>query len=164
MVSVSDRHGKRVRGVGAADLYARKQSLDHRVDLRFFGAADSDHRLLHQARGIFADLEAAPGSREQDHAPGLAELQARLRIVVEKHFFNGRRGGPMGLDHFAERQIQPKQAIGERLLGIGSDLAVGEMAQPVAFGPDQAPTGASEARIEADDDQPSRSRTSSETS
>ena len=116
------------------------------------GAADPDHRLLDQPRRIFADLEAAPRGGEQHDAARLAELQRRLRIFVEEHFLD--RGGRRADGRRGRRRAPPSsadQAGGQRRLGIGADLAVGDVAQPVALGRDHAPAGAAEARIEADD-------------
>ena len=50
-----DRHRQRVGGVGARDLHAGEEALDHCVDLRFLGIAGADDRFLDQSRGIFAD-------------------------------------------------------------------------------------------------------------
>ncbi len=164
MVSVSDGHCERIGGIRTADLHPRKQTLDHRMNLSLFRTADPDHRFLHQSRRIFADHKSAPGRCEQDDATRMAELEARLRIVVEKDFLNRRGRRPMSLDYLAKRLIEAEKPVGQSLLGVGSHLAVGEMTEAIAFGPDQAPTGAAEARVKADDDQLRRSRTSSETS
>jgi hypothetical protein len=66
--------------------------------------------------------------------------------------------------HLGQAVAEIEKTGGERGLGIGPDLAVGDMAQPVSLGRDDAPAGASKPRIEADDDQESRSNTASETS
>jgi hypothetical protein len=56
------------------------------------------------------------------------------------------------------------QAHGQVRLGIGPDLSVGDMAQAVAFRRDDAPAGAAESGIKADQDQAIFSITSSGTS
>ena len=78
---VGDRNGQRVGGIRAGDLYPRQQSLDHRMDLRLFGAPGPDHRFLDQAGGIFADIETSPRGDHQCDASCLAQLQGRLRRV-----------------------------------------------------------------------------------
>ena len=67
-------------------------------------------------------------------------------------------------EDFGERPFERDQALGERLLRVGPDLAVGDVAQPVTLGADHAPAGAAQARVEANQDQPSFSITSSGTS
>ena len=63
MVGVGDRHGERVGGVGAGDLHAGEEALDHRVDLRFLGIAGADDGFLDQPRGIFADRDSRRARR-----------------------------------------------------------------------------------------------------
>jgi hypothetical protein len=70
----------------------------------------------------------------------------------------------MGREDLTQSVVQTHQALRQRLLGIGPDLAVGDVAQPVAFGGDDTPAGAAKPGIEADQDQASFSITSSETS
>ena len=82
MVGVGDGDSERVGGVGAGDLHARQQPLDHGMDLRLLGAAGPDHRLLDQPGGIFADADPRLRGGEQDDAARLAELQRRAGIDV----------------------------------------------------------------------------------
>jgi hypothetical protein len=70
----------------------------------------------------------------------------------------------MLFDDFTERLIEPDQPVRQGQLRIGTDLPVGDMTETIALGPDHAPACAAKARIEADNDQASRSITSSETS
>jgi hypothetical protein len=62
-------------------------------------------------------------------------------------------------EHRSEGMVEDHQTIGQRHLGVGPDLPVGDMAQPVAVRPDDAPTGAAKPGVEADQDQPSFSIT-----
>jgi hypothetical protein len=164
MMGVGDRHSECVGAVGASDFHARQQAADHGMDLDFIGVAISDHRFLDQACGIFVDGYAAAGRGEQHDAAGLAQLQRRLRILVDEHLLD--RGGlyEMHGEHLAKRIVQHDQSLRQRFLGIGPELAIGDMAQPVPFGGNDAPAGAAEPGIEADQDQASFSITSSETS
>src|SRR5205085_4960529 len=111
-----------------------------------------DHRLLDQPRRIFADRDAAPGGGEQHHAARLAELEGRLRVVVDEHLLDRRRARPVLAEHGLKPVVELYQARGERHLGVGPDLAVGDMAQAIALRPDHAPACASKAGIEAEDD------------
>jgi hypothetical protein len=67
-------------------------------------------------------------------------------------------------EHLRKPIVQVDQSSRQIRLGIGTDLPVGDMAQPVTLSRDDSPTRTAQARIKADDDQLSRSITSSETS
>ena len=105
------------------------------------------------SRGAYSpDLEPAPCGSKQDDAARLAELQGRLRIFVEEYLLDRRGRGPMLGDHRAERRRRAAAAARPApRFGIGADLAVGDMAQPIALRRDHAPAGAAETGIEADD-------------
>ena len=94
----------------------------------------------------------------------MAELDRGLRVAGQEDLLDRGGGRAVPFDDRAQFVLKPEQAIGQSLLRIGADLAVGDMAQPVPLGGDHPPAGAAEARIEADDDQPSFSSTASDTS
>ena len=60
--------------------------------------------------------------------------------------------------------MQVMQPLGHRRLRVGRDLAVRDMRQARTLGTDDPPAGARQRGIEAEDDQPSFSITSSDTS
>jgi hypothetical protein len=70
----------------------------------------------------------------------------------------------MRIDHRAQGIVQYREAARQSVLRVGADLAVGDVAQPVALGGDDPPAGATKPGIEADQDQLSFSITSSDTS
>jgi hypothetical protein len=67
-------------------------------------------------------------------------------------------------EHLAKRPMKRGQAIGQSALGIGANLTVGNVAQTISLGGDDAPAGAAKPRVEAEQDQASLSITSSGTS
>ena len=164
MMRMRDGHGQRIRSIGAGDLDAREKAGDHRVDLGLFRGAGADDGFLDQARGIFAYGDAGARGEHQRDAAGLTELERRLRVLVEEDFLG--RGafrrvvGKEGVEHRREMGEAP----GERVLGVGLQLAVGKVGEAVAFGADQAVAGGRQRRVEAEDDQPNFSITSSLTS
>ena len=161
VMGVGDGDGQGVGGVGAGDGDSGEQALDHKVDLDLVGIARPDDRFLNEPRGILADIDARARGDHQAHATGLGELERRLGVLVDEDFFGG--GGvrcAVGEEGFKlGREVG--QALGEQFLGIGLEMAVGEMGQAIALGADQAPAGGAEAGVEAEDDQPSFSITSS---
>src|SRR5688572_6252924 len=164
MVGVGDCDGEGVGGVGAGDGGAGEEAHHHGVDLRFVGAAGADHRLLDQPRGIFADTEAGAGGGGEDDAAGLAELEGRLRVLVDEHLLD--RGGlrmVLGNQGF-ELARKVGEALGQRGVGLRFELAIGEVGEAVALGTDETPAGGAEPRVEAEDEaQASRSSSSSGT-
>jgi len=59
-----------------------------------------------------------------------------------------------GLDQGQQGAVQGAEPVGERLVRIGRDDAIGDMAQPAAGGFDEPPAGVLEAGVEAE--QPDR--------
>jgi hypothetical protein len=164
MMGVGDCHGKRVGGVGAGDLRSREQPRDHGVDLNLFGRAGADDRFLDQASCIFADRHARPGRDHQSHSARLPKLERRLRILVDEHLLDRCGIWLVLAKQRLELVGEARQPLGKRCRRTGPQLTVGDMAEAVAVGADQAPAGGAEPRIEAEDDQPSRYSSSSGTS
>ena len=161
MMRVGDRDGQRIGGIRAGDLHSGKQALDHGMHLGFLGIADADNRLLHEARGIFADVD--PGARRdhEDDAPSLAELQRRLGVLVDEHFLDRRGLRRIIGEHRVELGSEMRKPLGQAFGRISLQLAVGDMREAIAFGPDQAPAGRSKAWVKAEDDQASLSKSAS---
>jgi hypothetical protein len=164
VVCVGDGDGERIGGVGAGDLHAREQARDHSVDLYFLGAAGANHGFLDQRRGIFADLYSRSCGAHQSDAARLAELERRLRVLVDEDLLDCGCGRGMVGDHSFELVGERGEAARQRSRRVGLDLAVRDVGKAIAFGLDQPPAGGAETRVEAEDDQPSRSSSSSGTS
>ena len=164
MVSVGDCDGQRVRGIGSGDLGSRQQPLDHRVDLRFLGVADAHNRLLDEAGGIFADLDACASRNHQYDPPRLPQFQGRLRVLVDENFLDSRRIGPTIDDQRFKLRCKVGQPFRQCFSSIGLQLAIVDVGQAIAPGLDQAPTGRAEPGVETENDQASFSSSSSGTS
>jgi hypothetical protein len=91
MMGVSDRDREGISGIGTGDCRAREQALNHGTDLDLLGRTGSDHGLLDQGGRIFADLDSCARRYHQGNASGLAELERRLRVLVDEHFLDRRR-------------------------------------------------------------------------
>ena len=141
MVGVGDGNGEGVGGVRAGDGDAGQQALDHGVDLRLFGIADADHGLLDEPRGIFADGEAGAGGGGEDDAAGLAELERRLRVLVDENLLDSGRVRLVLVDQGLELAGEIGEALGQRRGGCCFQLAVGEVGKAVALGADETPAG-----------------------
>ena len=124
MVRMTDRDRERIGGIGARDLCAGKQHAQHRLHLFLRRAAGADDRLLDQPRRIFGDHQPAARAAEQHDPARVRELQRRLRIVVDEHFFDRRACRRMIGDHRGERGIEMREPVRQRRLGIGLHLPV----------------------------------------
>jgi hypothetical protein len=87
-----------------------------------------------------------------------------LRVRIDEHFLDRGAVGRAIDDQRRQLRVEMRQPPWQRLGAVGLQPAIGDVAQPVALGTDQAPAGRAEARIETEQDQPSFSITSSETS
>ena len=164
MMRMRDRNRKRVGRIGARNFHAGQQPRDHRMDLRLIGAAGANHCLFDEPRGIFANHD--PGARgcKQANAARLPEFERRLGVGIDKNLLDRRAIGLVREQHIGERAIKHHQSLGQRHFGIGADLTIGNMRQPVAKRSDDPPAGRTQPGIKAKDDQPSFSITASETS
>ena len=134
------------------------------MNLHFFSGAGTDDGFLDQARGIFGDVDARSGGEHDDDPARLGEFQGRLGILVEEDFLGRGGGGVMVGEEGFELAREVGQALGEERLGIGLELAVGDVGQAITLGTNEAVAGARQRRVEAEDDQPNFSMISSETS
>jgi len=134
------------------------------MDLRLFGTASADHGFLDEPWSIFADFDPRACSAHQGNTASLAELERRLRVLVDKHFLDGGGRRRVVDDQRVELIGERGQPARQRYRTIGLDLAVGDVGEAVAFSLDQPPAGGSKARVEAEDLQASRSSSSSGTS
>ena len=150
---VTDGNREGIGGITARNFHARKQVRDHGVNLCFLRIANADNRLLNEPSGIFADDQARFRRAEQNHPARLAKLKRRLRIGVDEHFLN--RGGLwlMFKHHISQRPVKRDQPFSQWHFRISADLAIGDVAEPIANRCDDAPAGRAKPRIEAEDDQ-----------
>jgi len=153
MVGVRDRNRQRIGGIGARDLRARQQTGNHGMDLRFFCTARADYRLLDQPRRILADLEPMARSSKQNDAAGLAQLERGLRVHIDEYLLHSRRFRMMRRKQRIKRVVQGSEASWQGYRAVGPHLPISNVREPVTLGRDDAPTGRSQARVEANQDQ-----------
>lgn len=149
MMSMGNRHRKGVGGIRACYLCAREQARNHGVDLFLGSIANANHRLLHQPRGIFANLNPASGCAQQKDASGLAKFQGRLRIIIDEHLLYCGAVRLMLDNQIGKGQVKHQQAAGEGHLAVSFDLTVGDMRKAVALCYNNAPAGGAKARVKA---------------
>jgi hypothetical protein len=164
VVGVSDCDGKGVRSVRAGALGPGQKPRDHRVHLRLFGVSVADDRFLDEPSRIFSHLDPGPRGSHYDDPARLAEFQCRLRVGIDKDFLDGSAIRPVLGEERFELGCKIGKASGKRSRGARLYLAVAEMTQPISLRLDQSPTGRAQPGIEAEDDQPSFSNSSSGTS
>ena len=93
------------------------------------------------------------GARRHQHgdAARLTELQRRGRVLVDEGRFDRRLAGMKLLDDANQTIVDRQQPNGERGLVFARDRAAADKRQPVAVNVDDAPAGAAEPRIDAQD-------------
>ena len=151
MMRMRHRDGERVGGVLGLRIGLRQQHADHQADLRLLGVAGADDRLLHQVRRVFGDQHAGLRRHQQRDAARLPELQRRDRVAVDEGRLDRGLVGPEFVDDARQPVMDRHQPLGERELLVGLDRAARQVDQPVALAADQAPAGAAEARVDAED-------------
>lgn len=163
-MGVSDCHSERVCGIGSGNLRPGEQHLQHGLYLALFGSTGTNDRLLDQPRGMLIHCQPACSAGCQNRTPRLCQLQCRLRILVKEDFLGCSAVGRMAFDNGTNGIVEMMQSLGNRGLGVGLDLAIGDMRDARSFRPDHAPAGAGERRVKAENYQPSFSMISSEMS
>ena len=162
MMGVSDRDREGISGIGTGDCRAREQALNHGMDLNLLGRTDSDHGLLDQGGRIFAYVDPCARRYHQGNAAGLAELECRLRVLVDEHFLDRRRVRRMIGKDCLKLRGEVGEPLWQGLGGVGLQLPVGDMGQAVALGANESPAGRAQPGVEAEDQaQPSFSNSSS---
>jgi hypothetical protein len=164
MVRMGDRNSERIGGIAARYLDPRQQAPDHGMNLRLFCIADANDGLLDKPRRIFANLEAGPSRGKQANAARLPQFQRRLRVGIDEDLLDRRRLWLILNHQIGQRTVKHNEPFGQRSLGIGRNLPIGNMTKPVSNRCDHAPAGCPKSGVEAENDQPSLSITSSGTS
>jgi hypothetical protein len=114
VVGVRDCDCERVGGVGAGDAGTGKKPADHRVNLRFFRSAGADNGLLDDAWRIFADGDSGARGAHQCDSARLAELERRLRVLVDEDFLDRGRIRPVLGEERLELGGEVGEAFGQR--------------------------------------------------
>ena len=120
-------------------------------DLALLAVAGSGHCLLDDVGRILGDHQAHQRRRQQRHAARLAEFQGRPRILVDEGLLDGGLLRLEAGDDAHQALVELAQAIGQLGLRIRRDEAAGDVGQAHPVCLDDAPAGAAQARIDADD-------------
>lgn len=143
--------GQSVGGVVGGGFGQLEQALDHTGDGQFTGAAEADDGLFDAARGDFGDIESGFGGGEEADAAGFAHDEGGLEVLGKEQAFDGAGTGLVLADGIAEMFGDADQttAAGE---GRGAgDGAVGEGDGAAGLLAEDAPTGATQGGIDAED-------------
>ena len=145
-------HGDRqcVCGVLALRVGLRQQYTDHHADLGLLAVAGADHRLLHDIGRIFGNRQPGFGGYEHGDAACLAEFQGCCRICIDESCLDCRFMRLILLDHRDQTVMNCEQPHAEIGAIAGFQRTASDVDQPVAVGFYQAPAGAAEPRIDAE--------------
>src|SRR5213075_1316627 len=138
-VSVTDSAGERIGRIGGRDRRQREQAPDHLLHLLLRGLAVTDDRLLDLQRRVFADRKLGENCCGDRRAARLTEQQGRLRIDIDKDFFDRDLGWKVRADDggkVAHDQLEP---IGQLARGVAY-AAAGYVLKAVAGANDYSKT------------------------
>jgi hypothetical protein len=113
--------------------------------------AGARHGLLDQVGGVLEHRQPGERRHHQRHGPGMAQLEGRLRVLVDEGLLHGDLVGLHAVDDAPDPLEQLAQAQGQRQVAVrGHDaaIAVGELG---ALRGDEAPAGAAEPGIDPED-------------
>ncbi len=149
-MGMGDCDGKSVGCIVGARICLGQQHPDHHADLRLLAVAGADDGFFHKIRRVFGNRQ--PGDRRHQHgdAARLPELEGCSRVLVHERCLDRGLVRRVLLDHQAQSVMDRKEALGEARLVVGRKRAAGEEAQAIARNRDDAPAGAAQAWIDAE--------------
>ena len=121
------------------------------LHLVLLGVARTDHRLLDRVGGIFGNGQLQHGGRQHEDAARLPELERGAGIGVDEGLLHGGLIRLIFAKDVDELGVELEEALGQRLVAIGMERAIGHIGEARAFLPDDAPAGVAQARVDADD-------------
>ena len=145
---MTDGNCKRIGRVRLRFGIQRQQRSHHVGDLRLAGAAAADDGLFHGTGRVFVNRQIRANRRRDGDAARMAQLQRRLRIAGEKHFFDGELARRMGTDQFRNAAIDYRQASGKIAMS-SIDAAAGDVAQLSVAYVDDAVAREARARVDS---------------
>lgn len=151
MMRMTHGDSERVGGVIRLWIGFRQQHADHHANLRLFAVACADNRLLHQVRRIFRDRQPAARGHEHGNAARLAKFERRGGIGVDESLLHRGFMRTISSDHPGKFIVDRYQSAAEILAVAGGERSTSNVNEPIAVRVDQAPAGASEARIDTED-------------
>ncbi len=130
---MAEGDGQRIGGIiGARNGLEAQQCTGHLHNLHLLGAAIADHRLLDLQRCILINRDILLGAGQQDHAAGMAHLNAGGDIGIEKQLLNSYSIGLKGLQQGIHILIDLRQPLRKGRTGRGCN---GTMAKILIFAP-----------------------------
>ena len=87
-----------------------------------------------------------------------------MRVFVHEHLLDRDSVGAEGFDDRVQFRVEQQQPVRQRQFRVCRDLAIVDVAQPVAFLADDAPAGGAKAGVKPKNYHPSFAITSSDTS
>ena len=151
VMGVGNRDRQRVGGVWRFRLGLWQQYLQHHQYLVLVGMAGADHRLLHLVRRIFSNRYPEHRGREHRNPPRLTELQRGHAVLVDEGLLDRGFRRIEIAEHGGKPLVNRQQPGGERQAIGRLHRAAADENQPVALDLDDAPAGAAQARIDAQD-------------
>src|SRR5581483_9006132 len=126
--------------------------------LPLVAVAGADDALLHHVGRIFGDRDAGLRRHHHGDAARLAELERRLGVLVDEGRLDRGLVGAKFVEHAGEPVVDRDEPHRERIVVARRHRAAAEKTEPIAENLNDAPAGAAEPRIDAENANRARHR------
>ena len=150
MMRVRHRDSERIGGVVGGRIGLGQQYADHHAHLHLVAVAGADDALLHHVGCVFGDRHASFGRHHHGDAARLAEFQRRLGVLVDEGRLDRCLVGAEFVEDAHQSVVNGEQPRRQVVPVVAGHRAAADESEPVAGNLDDAPTGAAEPGIDAE--------------
>lgn len=146
MMAMAQANAQRIAGIDLNLSLNIEQYFYHVLDLRLFGIALADQRLLDLTGGIFINGQIVAQRRTNRRPPGLPQLQGGIGIFMHEDLLDRHLLGSVKCNHFRHAVKNLFQALWEGFR-IDTDAAAGNIAITSRYRFDNAIAGNARAGV-----------------
>src|SRR6187401_727322 len=148
---MTQRNSERVRGiVRSGNLRHPEQQLHHLLHLRLLRAAIPDDGPFDLRRGVLHELAAGFNGGKHRHAAGVTQLEGTAHVVGVKQVLHRDAFGTAGAQQLGQLAVNDGEPLGEGLVRRSGDGTAGHETRMATVRLHAPVTGASGARIDAE--------------
>jgi hypothetical protein len=146
---MAERDGQGIGRVGAHRIGAGQLHPHHVVDLPLVRVACTDHGLLDGVGRVFGNRNAGRGGNQHRDTARLAQLQRSGPVPIHEGHLDRSCVRTVACHDRGQLEMQRQEPL-RQIIAIGPALPVRDVSQTAAIDIDDAPTEASQARIDSD--------------